>query len=88
MRIIIAGAGEVGFHLAKLLAYEDHDIVLIDTDQEKLKLASSSLDVGTVHGNASSPKMLREAKYHPATNSLVFMFDCVPEPVCQTTSGN
>ena len=66
MRIIIAGAGEVGFHLAKLLAYEDHDIVLIDTDQEKLKLASSSLDVGTVHGNASSPKMLREANVEAA----------------------
>lgn len=61
MRIIIAGAGDVGFHLAKLLAYEDHDIVLVDTDKGKLKIASQSLDVGTVHGNASSPKVLREA---------------------------
>ena len=31
MKIIIAGAGEVGFHLAKLLSFESQDIILIDT---------------------------------------------------------
>ena len=45
MRIIIAGAGEVGFHLAKLLAYEKQDIVLIDLDQTKLDYVASHLDV-------------------------------------------
>ena len=37
MKIIIAGAGEVGFHLAKLLSYESQDITLIDTNKETLK---------------------------------------------------
>ncbi|MFC2126011.1 Trk system potassium transporter TrkA [Bacteroidota bacterium] len=61
MRIIIAGAGEVGFHLAKLLAYEKQDIVLIDLDQEKLDYASSHLDVAIVRGNSSSYRVLQEA---------------------------
>ena len=39
MKIIIAGAGDVGFHLAKLLSYESQDIYLIDTDDEKLEYA-------------------------------------------------
>ena len=36
MRIIIAGAGEVGTHLAKMLSDEDRDIVVIDSDERKL----------------------------------------------------
>ena len=39
MKIIIAGAGEVGFHLAKLLSYESQDITLIDTNRENLSYA-------------------------------------------------
>ena len=37
MKIIIAGAGEVGTHLAKMLSREAQDIILIDTDDEKLQ---------------------------------------------------
>lgn len=61
MRIIIAGAGEMGFHLAKLLAAEEQDIVIIDTNTEALDYVSSYLDVGTVKGSSSSPNTLREA---------------------------
>ena len=61
MRIIIAGAGEVGFHLAKLLAFEKQDIVLIDLDQEKLDYAASHLDCATVKGNSTSYSVLMEA---------------------------
>ncbi|MCB1156753.1 MAG: Trk system potassium transporter TrkA, partial [Leptospiraceae bacterium] len=61
MRVIIAGAGEVGFHLAKLLANEKHDIVLIDIDQEKLKTASNQLDVVTVKGYSISYKALQDS---------------------------
>ncbi|MEP1096775.1 MAG: Trk system potassium transporter TrkA [Cyclobacteriaceae bacterium] len=61
MRIIIAGAGEMGFHLAKLLAAEEHDIVIVDTDNEVLEHVSSYLDVGTIKGSSSSPNILREA---------------------------
>ena len=43
MKIIIAGAGEVGFHLAKLLSYESQEIVLIDNNKESLKYAINYL---------------------------------------------
>ena len=61
MRIIIAGAGEVGFHLAKLLAYEKHDIVLIDIDQAKLDHVANHIDITTVRGNSTSYSVLRSA---------------------------
>ncbi len=66
MKVIIAGAGDVGFHLAKLLAYEDHEIVLIDKDQSKLKSASNHLDVATIRGNATSFTVLEEASISEA----------------------
>ncbi len=61
MRIVIAGAGEVGFHLAKLLAYEKQDIAIIDMDQDRLNYAAAHLDVSTVRGNSTSYKVLEEA---------------------------
>ncbi|TRX53701.1 Trk system potassium transporter TrkA [Fulvivirga sp. M361] len=61
MRIIIAGAGDVGYHLAKLLAYEEQDIILIDRDGSTLKQAANTLDVGTIKGNSTSYRILDEA---------------------------
>ena len=61
MRIIIAGAGEMGFHLAKLLSAEEQDIVIIDTNTEALEYVSSYLDVGTIKGSSTSPNTLRES---------------------------
>ncbi len=60
MKIIIAGAGDVGFHLAKLLSYESQDIYLVDTNSEKLDYASSHIDVITQKGDATSIKLLKE----------------------------
>ena len=62
MKIIIAGAGEVGFHLAKLLSYESQEITLIDTDKESLLYADNHLDIKVVKGDATSISILREAK--------------------------
>ncbi len=61
MKIIIAGAGDVGFHLATLLAYENQEIAVIDTDDEKLRHISNKLDVATIRGNATSYQTLEEA---------------------------
>lgn len=61
MKIIIAGAGEVGFHLARLLATEAQDIILIDTFNEKLERAQSLMDVQTIRGDATSFKVLKDA---------------------------
>jgi trk system potassium uptake protein TrkA len=60
MKIIIAGAGDVGFHLAKLLSFDSQDIFLVDTDAEKLEYASSHIDVITKKGDATSIKLLKE----------------------------
>ncbi len=62
MKIIIAGAGDVGFHLAELLSHEHQDIVLIDINQDVLDYAATHLDVLTVHGDASSISKLEEAE--------------------------
>jgi trk system potassium uptake protein TrkA len=61
MRIIIAGAGEVGTHLAKMLSNENHEILLIDSEEDRLKPIDSSLDVLTYHGSATSVHLLQNA---------------------------
>ncbi|WP_417445161.1 Trk system potassium transporter TrkA [Joostella sp.] len=62
MKIIIAGAGEVGFHLAKLLSYESQDITLIDNDKESLNYADTHLDIKVLRGDATSVSVLKEAR--------------------------
>lgn len=66
MRIVIAGAGEVGTHLAKMLSSEEHDLVVIDNDVDRLKAVSSALDVLTIEGNANSITHLKGAKISKA----------------------
>ncbi|MFB9057399.1 Trk system potassium transporter TrkA [Mariniflexile ostreae] len=62
MKIIIAGAGEVGFHLAKLLSYESQEITLIDPDKTCLAYADSHLDIKVIKGDATSISILKEAR--------------------------
>ena len=66
MKIIIAGAGEVGFHLAKLLSYESQEITLIDTKKESLAYAGEHLDIRTIKGDATSIAILKEARINTA----------------------
>ena len=61
MKIIIAGAGEVGSHLAKMLSNEANDLTIIDSDQGRLDALSENTDVVTVTGNPSSIRVLKEA---------------------------
>jgi len=61
MKIIIAGAGEVGYHLSKLLSYESHEITLIDQDKERLIYADTRLDIKTMQENATSIECLKNA---------------------------
>lgn len=62
VKIIIAGAGEVGFHLAKLLSYESQDITLIDSNKESLYYANNNLDIRTLKGDATSISLLQDAR--------------------------
>lgn len=61
MKVIIAGAGEVGVALAKYLRAEDNEIVLIDKDADMLGSLSEQLDIQTVVGSSSSPSILDKA---------------------------
>ena len=62
MKIIIAGAGEVGFHLAKLLSFESQDITLIDTNKERLNYAENHLDIKVIKGDAISLELMKNAQ--------------------------
>jgi len=62
MKILIAGAGEVGNHLANLFCNEDHDVILMDEDEEKLRKAELNYDLMTVVGSATSIEDLKDAQ--------------------------
>ncbi len=61
MKIIIAGAGEVGIHLAKLLSFESQEITLIDLDRDRLDYAESHLDLFAIRADATSVSVLTDA---------------------------
>lgn len=61
MRIVIEGAGEVGSHLAKMLASEANEITVIDQDEARLAKLAMTVDVVTLAGPASSIRVLKDA---------------------------
>jgi trk system potassium uptake protein TrkA len=61
MNIIIAGDGEVGFHLAKSLSFDKHNITVIDANQELLKMIESHTDLMTIKGDSTSIAVLENA---------------------------
>lgn len=66
MNIIIAGDGEVGLHLAKLLTDEQHNITFIDPNDELLNVVSDHSDLMTVVGSSISVDVLEEANIRNA----------------------
>ena len=66
MKIVIAGAGEVGSHLAKMLNNETNEVTVIDQRRERLDNLTAITDVITVEGNPSAIKVLRQAGAHDA----------------------
>jgi trk system potassium uptake protein TrkA len=61
LKVLIVGAGEVGFHIARHLAHENKDVVVVDSDADAIRRVSESLDVQVVNGSGSSPVVLEEA---------------------------
>jgi len=66
MRILIVGAGIVGFNLAEELSQEGHDIAIVDIDGDRIKSIADKLDVLTVKGNACLPSVLDQARVRTA----------------------
>ena len=61
MKVLIIGAGEVGFHIANRIAVENKDVVVVDKNPEAIRRISDNLDVQTLVGSGSSPVVLEEA---------------------------
>ena len=61
MKIVIVGAGEVGYHIASRLAFENKDVVVIDKNATALRRVAEDMDVQTIDGSGSSPAVLQEA---------------------------
>jgi trk system potassium uptake protein TrkA len=61
MKIVIVGAGEIGFHFAEWLSFEKKEVVIIDINDEALKGVRDYLDVQTLFGSGSNPAILEEA---------------------------
>ena len=61
MKVIICGAGQVGWQIARHLANEKNDVTVIDSDQNLVKMATDTLDVKGVSGFASYPDVLADA---------------------------
>jgi trk system potassium uptake protein TrkA len=61
MKTIIIGAGKVGYNIAKLLSSENHDVVVIEQNEERINIVDETLDVQVVLGSGSSPHTLEQA---------------------------
>jgi len=61
MRVVVVGAGEVGFHTAERLALEGHDVVLIESDRDRLREVEERLNVLALHGSGARADTLEAA---------------------------
>ena len=61
MQTVVVGAGEVGYDVARILALEQHDVTVIDTDEDVLREVRDTLDVMAIQGNGTSAQVLEEA---------------------------
>ncbi len=61
MRVIICGAGQVGYSIASYLSREENDVTVIDHDREDIKNITDNLDVNAIVGEPSSPDTLQKA---------------------------
>ena len=59
MRIVIIGAGEIGFDVAKSLSQDGHDIIVVDSDPDRAAKVENELDVMLIRGNGARPQRWR-----------------------------
>lgn len=84
MRVIICGAGQVGYSIANYLSLEDNDVTVIDTDAALIGQINDEMDVKGIHGHASNPDVLNIAGASDADMLIaVTMSDEVNMVACQ-----
>jgi trk system potassium uptake protein TrkA len=76
VKVIIIGAGKVGFSMAQLLSAENHDVTIIEQSPQRLQVLEDKLDVQVIKGSGSSKSLLEAAGVHNADMFLaVTQFD-------------
>lgn len=75
MNIVIAGDGEVGFHMAKMLTNEKHNITIVDPHRELLEMIESHTDLLTITGDSTSVEVLKKARVNSADLLLSVVHD-------------
>ncbi len=84
MKIIICGAGQVGFGIAEILSREQNDVTVIDRNPDLVKALSDQLDVQTVVGHGAHPEILKQAGCDSADMIIgVTLYDEVNMAACQ-----
>lgn len=84
MKVIVCGAGQVGFHIARYLASENNDVVVVDQSPDLIRKISDSLDVQAIVGYGSHPDVLQQAGAEQAEMLIAVTFaDEVNMTACQ-----
>ena len=60
MRIVVAGAGKLGYSIAELLTDDEFDVIVVENDPKRREVVQNSLDVLVIEGNACSPSMYKD----------------------------
>ncbi len=76
MRIVIVGAGEVGYSVARNLSADGHDIVIVEEDEERAAQAEETLDVMVVSGNGARPSVLAKAGITGKKSDVMMLIAC------------
>ncbi|MEX2455331.1 MAG: Trk system potassium transporter TrkA [Rhodospirillaceae bacterium] len=61
MRVVVCGAGQVGYHIARQLSLENHDVAVVDSSEQNIRMVGDTLDVQAILGFASYPDVLERA---------------------------
>lgn len=67
MRVVIVGAGKVGYSIAQYLVDENHDVIVVEQDEQRRAIIQNNLDVMTIGGNGASPEVLMDPDVREAS---------------------
>ncbi len=60
MRVVIVGAGKLGYSLAEYLTQELHEVIVVESDEGRREIIKNALDILTLEGNGASPAVLTD----------------------------
>ena len=73
MKIVVVGAGEVGYNVSRDLSSEGHDVTVVEQNDERASKTEGELDVSVVRGNGSRPSVLEKAGVYPGCNTDILV---------------